>query len=252
MKAVLYVAGRGNRLGPDYADTHKVLLEFGGRSLLAWHAKHLKRLGITELVLITGHKRELVEAELKKAAAAEGITTRTLHNPDFLDGSVLSFRVSIPELEGQSEPVLLMDGDVLYPTEILRRLVESEHSTALLIDREFSTADDDPVLVPICEGKPVDFRKKWTGQSDTVGESIGFFKVHPDALGYLIERTNARSATAHPQDSYDDVLRDMVLKGLFGYEDVTGIPWTEIDFPGDIERADKEILPHVLALDADQ
>ncbi|MCB0218655.1 MAG: NTP transferase domain-containing protein [Chrysiogenetes bacterium] len=246
MKAILYVAGRGNRLGPDYVDTHKVLLAFGGKTLLEWHAVHLKRLGISELVVITGHKRELVEAELERVAAHHGLTTRTLHNPDFLDGSVLSFRTSIPELEGLGEPVLLMDGDVLYPTEILRRLVESKHPTALLIDQEYSTDDDDPVLVPIVSDRPVDFRKKWTGQSDVTGESIGFFKVSPEALGFLIERTNARSKAEHPQDSYDDVLRDMVLEGLFGHEDVTGMAWTEIDFLGDIERARTDVLPHVI------
>lgn len=247
MKAVLYVAGRGNRLGPDYVDTHKVLLEFDGKTLLEWHAIHLKKLGIDELVVITGHKRELVEAELAKVAKRHGLTTRTIHNPDFLDGSVLSFNVSLPELEGLSEPVLIMDGDVLYPTEILRRLVESKHSTALIIDQEYSTADDDPVLVPIRSGKPIDFRKKWTGEADATGESIGFFKVAPDALKSLIAHTRERSAKEHPSDSYDDVLRDMVLEGLFGHEDVTGMAWTEIDFLEDIEKARREVLPHVLA-----
>ena len=31
----------------------------------------------------------------------------------------------------------------------------------------------------------------------------------------------------------------------FGVEDVTGLPWIEIDFPDDIERARLEILPRL-------
>ena len=87
-----------------------------------------------------------------------------------------------------------MDADVLYPAQMLERLIRSTHPTALLLDREYSTKDDDPVLVPVKDGRPFEFRKKWTGQADFVGESIGFFKIGPDDLPMLINETRARSA----------------------------------------------------------
>jgi choline kinase len=31
----------------------------------------------------------------------------------------------------------------------------------------------------------------------------------------------------------------------FGYEDITGLPWIEIDFPQDIQRAQNDILPQI-------
>jgi choline kinase len=31
----------------------------------------------------------------------------------------------------------------------------------------------------------------------------------------------------------------------FGYEDVTGLSWIEIDFPDDVRRAEEEVLPRV-------
>jgi len=45
--------------------------------------------------------------------------------------------------------------------------------------------------------------------------------------------------------SYDDVLRQLVQAGRFGHEDVTGLPWTEIDYPYDVERATVEVLPAI-------
>jgi choline kinase len=36
-----------------------------------------------------------------------------------------------------------------------------------------------------------------------------------------------------------------VLAGRFGFEDVTSLPWTEIDFPEDISRARDEVLPQI-------
>jgi choline kinase len=245
MKAILYAAGIGKRLNRTFGDTPKILLKLGGRTLLDWHLQRLKETGIAGLVVISGYQHERVEAELRASGARHGLPARSRMNPDFTEGSVLSFQVSLPELENATEPVLLMDGDVLYPAALLRRLLDSPHPTALLIDRNYSTADDDPVLVPIRNGRPVDFRKKWCGQADLVGESIGFFKVSPADLPPLIAGTRRRAEGRGRGDSYDDVLRELVLAGRFGYEDVTGLPWTEIDFPEDVERAEREILPAI-------
>ena len=47
--------------------------------------------------------------------------------------------------------------------------------------------------------------------------------------------------------SYDEIIRALVIAGCFGAEDVTGEPWTEIDFPEDLEFAEHEVLPAILA-----
>lgn len=240
MKAIIFAAGRGTRLG---AGQPKVLLEFGGRTLLEWHALRLRESGLDGFVIVTGYLREQIAKALSGIAARHGVATREIVNERFAEGSVLSLLSALPEIEGNGEAVLLMDADVLYPAGMLRRLIESSPPTALLIDREFSTLDDDPVLVPVRNGRPFEFRKKWTGEADFVGESIGFFKVAPEDLPMLLEETLARASGAHCPDSYDDVLRELVLAGRFGYEDVTGIPWTEIDFPEDVTRAAEEVLP---------
>ncbi|HIM45156.1 MAG TPA: phosphocholine cytidylyltransferase family protein, partial [Alphaproteobacteria bacterium] len=35
----------------------------------------------------------------------------------------------------------------------------------------------------------------------------------------------------------------------FGFEDITGLPWIEIDFAEDMARAENEILPRLIAED---
>jgi len=62
----------------------------------------------------------------------------------------------------------------------------------------------------------------------------------------LIKETRHRLTGASRRDSYDDVLRMLVMDGRFGAEDVTGLPWTEIDFPSDADRAENEVLPAIL------
>jgi choline kinase len=243
MKAIIYAAGRGTRL---QSDCPKILLEFGGRTLLEWHALRLREAGVREVVLITGHLREQIAELLPDICARHDIVVREIVNPRFCEGSLLSLKVSVPEIEDSSEPLLLMDADVLYPTGMLDRLIGSSHETALLLDREFSTDDDDPVLVPVKNGRPIDFRKQWTGDADFVGESIGFFKIAPADFPILIKETQARSRGSSCVTSYDDVLRTLVLAGRFGYEDVTGLPWIEIDFPMDVIRARNQMVPAIV------
>jgi choline kinase len=99
------------------------------------------------------------------------------------------------------------------------------------------------VLVPVKNGRPIDFRKLWSGEADFVSESIGFFKIDPEDFPILVDETDKRSRGSNCADSYDDVLRAMVLAGRFGYEDVTGLPWIEIDFPEDVVHARKGVVP---------
>jgi len=187
---------------------------------------------------------------LPETCKKHGLLGSEIVNERFHEGSVLSFLASLPAIEGSREPILLMDGDVLYPARMLDRLIRSAHRTALLLDRDFSTADDDPVLAPVKDGRPFEFCKGWAGEADFVGESIGFFKIAPDDMPMLAAETRARSDGRDRRDSYDDVLRAMVRAGRFDYEDVTGIPWTEIDFPEDAERARDDVLPAIQRLEA--
>jgi choline kinase len=245
MQAIMYAAGVGMRLKSAFGERPKILLEFGGKSLLEWHLVRLAEAGVKELTLVTGYQCQLIDQALPALRERCQIAITTLNNPDFTEGSILSLAASIPALQAlpAGEPVLLMDADVLYPPEFLRRLVGSPHRTALLIDRDYSTADDDPVLVPIAKGRPFDFVKNWKGEAESVGESIGFFKLAAADVRELISLTQTMSVGAGRSASYDDILRRLVQAGRFGHEDVTGLPWTEIDFPSDVDRATREVLP---------
>lgn len=243
MNAIIYAAGRGIRLGKHAQEHPKVLLEFGGLSLLERHVRCLAQIGVPQLYVVTGHLREQFQPVFPKLQAKYGIAVAEIFNPDFVEGSALSMAASLPVLEAARDGVLIMDGDVLYDTRMLRRLLDAPGRTKLLVDRNYSTADDDPVLVPMKNGKPFDFVKKWQGQADAIGESIGLFRVDDAELPLLISETKARLTGSGRKDSYDDILRAMVKAGVFSAVDVTGLPWTEVDFPGDLDYANQVILP---------
>src|SRR5207247_11422436 len=70
MKAIIYAAGRGTRL---QSDSPKILLEFGGRTLLEWHVLRLHEAGVREVVLVTSDLRELSAELLPMSLARYGV-----------------------------------------------------------------------------------------------------------------------------------------------------------------------------------
>lgn len=248
MDAVIYAAGRALRLGARSAECPKLLLRFGGRSLLERHVMLLRQAGIRRIFVVTGHLRERIGDLLPALSRRAGLPVIEVYNPAYPEGSVLSVAVSIPILEAATEGALVMDGDVLYDQRILTRLLESPDRSALLLDRTYSTDDDDPVLVPIRAGRPFEFRKRWKGEADFVGESIGFFKIHPDDMPRLVADARRRSQGKHRGDSYDEIIRTLVKADTLAYVDVTGLPWTEVDFETDIDYGRDTILPQLQPL----
>jgi len=247
---VIYAAGRALRLGARSAECPKILLRFGGCTLLERHVRLLAHSGVERVFVVTGHRREQIGAVLPALAARSGIQVVEVFNPEFTEGSVISVQVSLPVLRTARGSVLVMDGDVLYDQRMLERLLDTPGRSVLLLDRTYSTEDDDPVLVPVQAGKPFEFRKRWQGEAEMVGESIGFFRVHEEDVPMLVADTEARARGTGRGDSYDEVIRTLVKAGRFDLAEVTGLPWTEVDFETDIDYGRDTILPQLLPLPA--
>ncbi|MGN6704234.1 MAG: N-acetylmuramate alpha-1-phosphate uridylyltransferase MurU [Burkholderiaceae bacterium] len=68
MKAMLFAAGRGERMRPLTDTCPKPLLTVRGRPLIVWHILQLVRAGITEIVINHAHLGHLIEAALGDGA----------------------------------------------------------------------------------------------------------------------------------------------------------------------------------------
>jgi len=64
MKAMIFAAGRGERMRPLTDSCPKPLLKVRGRPLITWHVLNLVRAGITEIVINHAHLGHMIEAEL--------------------------------------------------------------------------------------------------------------------------------------------------------------------------------------------
>ena len=68
MKALLFAAGRGERMRPRSDTTAKPLLRAGGRRLIEWQIEALVRAGVREIVVNTAHLAQQIEDTLGDGA----------------------------------------------------------------------------------------------------------------------------------------------------------------------------------------
>lgn len=239
--ALILAAGVGRRLAARDGRP-KCLLEFAGRSLLARHLNILRASGVDDIAVVVGHQAGRV-----RDAAGEG-AAEFIVNPDYREGSVVSLWAGRGVLTS-GRPVVLMDADVIYDRRLMARLLAGAPENCLLLDREIEPGDEPVKLCIAADGRIVDFHKRPQVAHTWYGESVGFFRFAPDAAAELARRAADYVASGRRHMEYEEPIRDMILAstpGRFGFEDISGLPWTEIDFPADVEKA-RSLLPMLAA-----
>jgi choline kinase len=236
----MLAAGRGIRLNGGEG-LPKALLDVDGTTLLRRHVAILRRLGIARLTLVVGFRAEAIEVEL--AAIGAGDWIETVANPDFHEGALVSLWAGRHVLRS-GDDVLFMDADVLYEPEVLGRLVGSRHRNCFLLDHDLE-AGEEPVKLCIARGRIAEFGKVVAGTFDAIGEWPGFLRLAPAEAALLAAEVEDRIARGLRHEPYEPAMRAVVLARpeRFGWEDVTGLPWIEIDTPEDLRRAREVVAP---------
>src|SRR5689334_9981548 len=108
--AVILAAGMATRLRPASNLLPKGLFEIGGASLLGRSVDLLAAAGVSEILIVTGHHAQQIEAAL--GATRGGATLRYVYNGSYTEsGSMVSLLLAAQEIE---EPILLLESDLLY------------------------------------------------------------------------------------------------------------------------------------------
>ena len=248
MKAIMLAAGLGSRLsGGDENHHPKVLLQFGGLTLLERHVTALKGLGVESLTLVTGYRAGDINRVLDDLRV--GGFVRVVENPHYRKGSVVSLWAARAALTSGGD-VVFMDADVLYHPKMLERLIHAEAANCFLYDREFEPSDE-PVKLCVRGGHLVEFRKIISGVYDQTGEWVGFLKLSEPYAVRLASTLEKFVADGRLDEPMEEAVRELLQSspaGAFGICDVTDIPWIEIDFAEDVVKAREIILPAIEAV----
>lgn len=225
--AVILAAGKGSQFSPMTDNCPKSLLSVGGSIILERMIRNCLSCGISQFVLVLGHRADEIKQFVDKTF--RGIRVTYVINDQYRDTNTGYSLMLAAAAIGTSE-FIKFDANMVFDVKILRQLVDSDLPNVLCVDRNIALADDAVKVIVdddrrVTEiGKPSDPNLAWGG-------SIGIEKISVVSGPLLFAELNEMMEhKAHAQDYYEAAYERLVGKGVpFHAIDITGLKWTEID-----------------------
>lgn len=239
VKAIILAAGKSIRLYPYSQDLPKSLIPIGGKPILQYSIDALKQNGVSDILVITGFQ----DHKLREALPLE---VRFSFNPFFNISNILASLWSVSQ--EIDSPLLILYGDILFDPKIINLLIQDSSDIVLAITSSLFDTGAEKVIVQ--DGSVQEISKDITISSSSVFEFAGIVKLShlgAESLYGTLEEL------AHEEGFLDMQLPSLIQRLIHkGHEISTQrIPadlWIDIDFPKDLQRANREILPSLNSL----
>jgi choline kinase len=233
MRAIILAAGVGSRLQALSGGKPKCLVEIGGRPLILHQIEALADHGIGPVLVVAGYKADEVRSVV--GDRADFIVNERYQETN----SLYSLWLAREHVDG---PFILLNCDLFFSPEILERLLDAP-ANSLAYDST-SSRGREQTKIAVKEGRVVDIGKD-VPPGSARGESLGTLKFDAagakamfDAADRLIREGNERAWVIEATRAASTQV------GIHAIN-VAGLPWTEIDFPYDLDVARREVWPTI-------
>ena len=235
-RGIILAAGKGGRLNGTAGELPKCLVQVGGISLVERQIRALRDAGIDDIVIVVGCQRDRV-----RRACGQEITY--VENPRYAEtNSLYSLWLARPLL---FEGFVVMNCDVLFHPALLNDLLTAWYEDALLLayrDADDPQFGDEEMKVRVRGGRVVAMSKHMP-PAEADGENLGIVKFGADGAATLVGIMDRIVAAGSLRDWAPRAFAELANQRPLHAIGTRGLPWIEIDFPEDYQRALKEILP---------
>ena len=242
MRGIILAAGKGSRLNGAVGDAPKCLLKVGRLTLLQRQVNALRRAGIHDIAVVVG-----CQADEVRKACGQDITY--VENVRYAQtNSMYSLWMARPLLY---EGFVVLNCDVLFHSALLGDLLSAPEADALLFAPREPGAPpfgDEEMKVKLRAGRVADMSKEMHPE-DADGENVGMVKFGRDGATLLVDIMDQLVAAGGLRDWAPRAFREFAQVRPLHAISTRGLPWIEIDFPEDYQRAVREVLP---AIESDQ
>ena len=234
MKAVILAAGVSRRLYPLTYEIPKCLIKVGDTAILDRQLKTLESSNINEVIIVVGYYRELIIEHVKNKFP--DLTFKFVINHHYFEtNTAYSLRLCNDFIDNKS--FLLMNADVLYPKEVLNRVISSVKNNVLAVEIKPCGREE----VKVIEGKSnrlVAIGKKLI-EDNCLGEFIGVAKFSKEFSVEFLRSLNELISAGGTSDYFEAAIHPLMSENDIYYEDVSDLPCIEVDFIEDLEKAQK-------------
>ena len=218
MKAIILAGGRGKRLRPITDKIPKPLIPINDKPLIERTIKYLKKYGITEIIISSGYKSDLIEKFLKnkKNFGCEIIFSNE-KTPLGTGGAIKKALKHVDE-----ESFLVLNGDIVTNIDLKKILRKPNTIAANELKTKFGTME-------IKKNKILKFNEK-KDVSD-VWMNPGIYHLSKN-IEKIIPKKGSLEGIVFPKMARKKTLKTIKFKNAL---------WYSIDSHKDIEECSKEI-----------
>jgi choline kinase len=237
------------RLRPLTDTKPKCLLKVGERTLLERTVAAMAAAGITEFVVVTGYRAEMIKDFLENLDNLDNLDNLEslgmpkftfLHNADYEhNNNIYSLWMAGQIVRGKE--FLLMDSDILCdPAAVLR--IANEKEAALAVNRH--ELGEEEMKVVVDDALRITEISKTCRPEDAMGESVGIEKMtvaYSEALFRELDQMILNEGLI--DIFYERAFERLIPQGhTFRVIDTTNYFSYELDTPEDFQRA-QELMP---------
>ena len=241
MIGVILAAGLAKRLRPLTDTKPKCLLKVGERTLLERTVDAMHQAGITEFLVVTGYRGEMIREFL--TTHYPQVTIQYLDNVDYEhNNNIYSLWMACQKVRGCD--FLLMDSDILCdPAAVVR--IAQEQTAALAVNRH--ELGEEEMKVVVDSDNRITEISKTCRPEDAMGESVGIEKITADYSEALARELDQMILQEGLIDIfYERAFERLIPQGhTFKVVDTTHYFSYELDTPEDFQRA-QELMPKEL------
>lgn len=241
LKAVIVAAGESRRLHPITNNTPKCFLSVGDRPLIEYSLAALKRCGINEIAFVVGYLKDKFPSWL-------GNGYEYIFNPFYAITNDMASLWFAKDFVRGSE-FIYIHSDLLYHPEILSKTVASQAEIALAVEETVCDAEMMKVRV---DGLSLLESSKDVALDQAFGEWTGIAKF--TSTGWQKYLPEIEQLLAEGQfNVYDTVAMNRLVQKerMIRIVPFRDLPFIEIDYPGDLEKARRDVLPRLRSSGAD-
>ncbi|MEU0126818.1 MULTISPECIES: phosphocholine cytidylyltransferase family protein [unclassified Streptomyces] len=237
MIGLVLAAGAGRRLRP-YTDTlPKALVPVDGeKTVLDLTLANFAAVGLTEVAVVVGYRKEAVYARKAEFEATYGVKLTLIDNDKAEEWNNAYSLWCAREVLKQG--VILANGDTVHPVSVERTLLDARgegRRIILALDTVKHLADEEMKVITDGE-KGVSRITKLMDPATATGEYIGVTLIEPEAAEELADALKA-TFERDPDLYYEDGYQELVDRGFtVDVAPIGEVTWVEIDNHDDLAR----------------
>ncbi|WP_432087105.1 sugar phosphate nucleotidyltransferase [Streptomyces sp. bgisy095] len=237
MIGLVLAAGAGRRLRP-YTDTlPKALVPVDGdTTILDLTLKNFAEIGLTEVAIVVGYRKEAVYDRKEALEAAYGLKITLVDNDKAEEwNNAYSLWCARDVLK---RGVILANGDTVHPVSVEKTLLAARgegRKIILALDTVKKLADEEMKVIT-AEGEGVRRITKLMDPATATGEYIGVTLIEPEAAEELADALKA-TFERDPDLYYEDGYQELVNRGFtVDVAPIGDVKWVEIDNHDDLAK----------------